>query len=138
MSSCHPWGEIMPHGVTSVANLSPWTIRPWWGPCKPDGDEVVSLRLLFRPAAALAERRSNAGAASYAGNSILYLLYSLRWRRGDRHVRLPYCCCANVKGVLNLALALVRRRYGRDHLCRISLCASVSVKLCFSAYCLTA
>ena len=43
-----------------------------------------------------------------------------------------------LKGVLNLALSLLRRRYGIDHLCRISLCAFMSVKLCFSADCLTA
>jgi hypothetical protein len=42
-----------------------------------------------------------------------------------------------LNGVLNLALALVRRRSGIDHLCQISLCSFVSVKLCFSSDCVT-
>ena len=43
-----------------------------------------------------------------------------------------------LNGVLNLALALVRRRYGIDHLCRMRLFSFMSVKLFFSSDCLTA
>jgi len=43
-----------------------------------------------------------------------------------------------LNGVLNLALALLRLRYGIDHLCQLNLCSFVSVKLFFSSDCLTA